>query len=48
MIQKPRNGPVVTHKYMIAEELGQTFRPKDMFSKAEQRTKLGQLKYKKR
>ena len=32
---------------MIAEELEETFRPKDMFSKAEQKTKLGQLKYKK-
>ena len=33
--------------YLIAEELEETFRPKDMFSKAEQKTKLGQLKYKK-
>ena len=33
--------------YLIAEEPKETFRPKDMFSKAEQKTKLGQLKYKK-
>jgi hypothetical protein len=33
--------------YLIADELEETFRPKDMFSKAEQKTKLGQLKYKK-
>ena len=33
--------------HLIAEELEETFRPKDMFSKAEQKKKLGQLKYKK-
>ena len=33
--------------YLIAEELEETYRPKDMFSKAEQKTNLGQLKYKK-
>ena len=33
--------------YLIAEELEETVRSKDMFSKAEQNTKLGQLKYKK-
>ena len=33
--------------YIITEELEETFRPKDMFSKAEQKTRLGQLKYKK-
>ena len=32
---------------MIAEELEETFRPKDMFSIAEQKITLGQLKYKK-
>ena len=32
---------------MFAEELKETFRPKDMFLKADQKTKLGQLKYKK-
>ena len=32
---------------LIAKELGETFRPKDVFSKAEQKTKVGQLKYKK-
>ena len=31
--------------YMIADEPKKTFRPKDMFLKAEQKTKLGQLKY---
>ena len=35
------------HTYLIAEELKETFRPKDTFSKADQKTKLGQLKYKK-
>ena len=33
--------------YLIAEELEETFRPKDMLSKAERNTKVGQLKYKK-
>ena len=33
--------------YLFAEELEETFRPKDMFLKADQKTRLGQLKYKK-
>ena len=33
--------------YLIAEELKKMLRPKDVFSKAYQKTKLGQLKYKK-
>ena len=33
--------------YLIAEKLEDTFRPKDMFSKSEQKTEVGQLKYKK-
>ena len=33
--------------YLIAEELEETFRPKDILSKADQKKKLGQLKYKK-
>ena len=32
---------------MIADELKKAFRPKDMYSKAEQNMELGQLKYKK-
>ena len=33
--------------WLIAEELKETYRPKDMFSKTEEKTKVGQLKYKK-
>ena len=33
--------------YTIADELKKTFRPNDMFSKVEQKTKLCQLEYKK-
>ena len=33
--------------YLIAEELKEMFRPKDMFLKADQKIKLGQLEYKK-
>ena len=33
--------------YLIVEELKETFRPMDVFSKAHQKTILGQLKYKK-
>ena len=33
--------------YLIAEELEETFRPMDMFSKADQEAKVDQLKYKK-
>ena len=35
------------HAYMIADELEKTFRSTDMYSKADEKTKLGQLKYKK-
>ena len=31
--------------YLIVEELEARFKPMDMFSKAEQKTKVGQLKY---
>ena len=31
------------HTYMIAEEPEETFRPKDMFSKAEKKTKIGSV-----
>ena len=33
--------------YLIAEELEELFRPRDVFSKAEEKTKIGQLKHKK-
>ena len=33
--------------YKVADELVKTFRPQDIFSKAEQSTKLDQLKFKK-
>ena len=33
--------------YLIAEELEETYRPKDMLLKADKKTKLGKLKYKK-
>jgi hypothetical protein len=33
--------------YKVADELRKKFRPKDMLSKAEQRTKFGHLKFKK-